>query len=97
LRARVRQPVETGSRATLFVRPERVMVRSSSNGGSGNNCLDGRVRRVSFLGNIVRYQVEVARETHVLVDVQNSGQTSLAVDSPIGLAWAVEDSLALPR
>jgi spermidine/putrescine ABC transporter ATP-binding subunit len=97
LRARVRQPVEAGSRAALFVRPERVTVRSSTNGGSGSNCLEGRVRRVSFLGNIVRYQVEVARGTHVMVDVQNSGRTSLAVDSPIGLAWAIEDSLVLVR
>jgi spermidine/putrescine ABC transporter ATP-binding subunit len=96
LRATMRQPVETGSRASLFVRPERVIVRSSNDLGGGTQ-LDGRVRRISFLGNIVRYQVEVAPTTHIMVDVQNSGPASLAVGSPIGLAWSVEDSLVLMR
>ncbi|MBV8411040.1 MAG: ABC transporter ATP-binding protein [Alphaproteobacteria bacterium] len=93
LRAVAREQVETGSRVSLFVRPERVRARSDADG----NRLDGHVRRVSFLGNIVRYQVEVAPATHVVVDVQNSGRSSLTVDSPVSLGWSVEDSLVLTR
>jgi hypothetical protein len=53
------------------------------------------VRRVSFLGNIVRYLVEIAPSTHVMVDVQNSGRPPLAVNASIALGWPIEDSLVL--
>jgi putative spermidine/putrescine transport system ATP-binding protein len=90
LRAKVRDAVKVGQRASLFVRPERVAI-----GDTTGNRVEGRVRRVSFLGNIVRYQVEIASSTHVVVDVQNSRRRAHAVDDPIALGWAVEDSLVL--
>jgi putative spermidine/putrescine transport system ATP-binding protein len=90
LRARMRDAAKVGQGASLFVRPERVAI-----GDTTGNRVDGRVRRISFLGNIVRYQVEIAPATHVVVDVQNSGRRALAVDDPITLGWAVEDSLVL--
>ena len=61
----------SGKSRRLFVRPERVALRSPGAGERSGNRVEGRVRRVSFLGNIVRYQVEVAPTTHVMVDVQN--------------------------
>ena len=90
LRAKVRDAAKVGQRVSLFARPERVAI-----GGTGGNSVEGRVRRVSFLGNIVRYQIEIASSTHVVVDVQNSGRKAYAVDDPIALGWAIEDSLVL--
>jgi putative spermidine/putrescine transport system ATP-binding protein len=95
LQARVRDAVTAGSRASLFVRPERVAIRSPGAGERSGNRLEGHVRRVSFLGNIVRYLVEAAPSTHVMVDVQNDGRPPLAVDTAIALGWAMEDSLIL--
>jgi len=95
LRARVRDAVTDGSRASLFVRPERVAIRSPGAGERSGNRVEGHVRRVSFLGNIVRYLVEAAPSTHVMVDVQNDGRPPLAVDTAIALGWAMEDSLIL--
>ena len=95
LRARVRDAVAVGSRASLFVRPERVAIRLPGAGERSGNRVEGHVRRVSFLGNIVRYLVEAAPSTHVMVDVQNDGRPPLAVDTAIALGWAMEDSLIL--
>jgi spermidine/putrescine ABC transporter ATP-binding subunit len=95
LRARVRDAVTVGSRAALFVRPERVAIWSPGAGERSGNRVEGRVRRVSFLGNIVRYLVEAAPSTHVMVDVQNDGRPPLAVDTAIALGWAMDDSLIL--
>jgi spermidine/putrescine ABC transporter ATP-binding subunit len=95
LRARVCDAVTVGSRASLFVRPERVAIRLPGAGESGGNRVEGHVRRVSFLGNIVRYLVEAAPSTRVMVDVQNDGRPPLAVGAAIALGWAMEDSLIL--
>ena len=95
LLARVRDAVTVGSRASLFVRPERVTIRLPGAGERSGNRVEGHVRRVSFLGNIVRYLVEAAPSTHVMVDVQNDGRPPLAVDTAIALGWAMEDSLIL--
>jgi ABC-type Fe3+/spermidine/putrescine transport system ATPase subunit len=64
-------------------------------GERSDNRVEGRVRRVSFLGNIVRYLVEAAPSTHVMVDVQNDGRPPLAIDTAIALGWAMDDSLIL--
>jgi spermidine/putrescine ABC transporter ATP-binding subunit len=95
LLARVRDAVTVGSRASLFVRPERVAIRLPGAGERSGNRVEGRVRRVSFLGNIVRYLVEAAPSTHVMVDVQNDGRPPLAVDTVVALGWAMDDSLIL--
>ena len=95
LLARVRDAVTVGSRASLFVRPERVAIRLPGAGERSGNRVEGRVRRVSFLGNIVRYLVEAAPSTHVMVDVQNDGRPALAVDTAVALGWAMDDSLIL--
>ena len=95
LLARVRDAVTVGSRASLFVRPERVAIRLPGAGERSGNRVEGHVRRVSFLGNIVRYLVEAAPSTHVMVDVQNDGRPPLAVDTAIALGWAMDDSLIL--
>jgi spermidine/putrescine ABC transporter ATP-binding subunit len=95
LLARVRDAVTVGSRASLFVRPERVAIRSPGAGERSGNRVEGRVQRVSFLGNIVRYLVEAAPSTHVMVDVQNDGRPPLAVDTAVALGWAMDDSLIL--
>ena len=95
LLARIRDAVTVGSRASLFVRPERVAIRLPGAGERSGNRVEGHVRRVSFLGNIVRYLVEAAPSTHVMVDMQNDGRPPLAVDTAIALGWAMEDSLIL--
>jgi ABC-type Fe3+/spermidine/putrescine transport system ATPase subunit len=97
LRAAGAGDVAAGASASLFVRPERVAIAAgahSAEAGTGNR-LQGTVRRVSFLGNVVRYMVEVAPGTALTVDVQNVGGARLAAGESAVVTWAVDDSRLL--
>ena len=83
----------------LFIRPERVGITPgvTVSGDPNVNVLAGKVRRRSFLGNILRYAVDVDGATPITVDLQNAvGVSSLPVGAPVALRWAVADSLILP-
>jgi hypothetical protein len=55
----------------------------------------GQVRRISFLGNIVRYAVEIAPAALIIVDVQNTGSRRIAAGERVTVSWPVADSLVL--
>jgi hypothetical protein len=55
------------------------------------------VRRCSFLGNILRYAVDVQGIAPLTVDLQNAvGVTPLVQGTAVTLRWPVADSLILP-
>jgi putative spermidine/putrescine transport system ATP-binding protein len=95
LRATARAGATVPHRAALFVRPERISLGAAGASDAAGNCVAGRVRRVAFLGNIVRYLVAVAPATELIVDVQNSRGPPLTIDTPVELTWAVADCLLL--
>ncbi|MCR0982871.1 ABC transporter ATP-binding protein [Roseomonas populi] len=79
----------------LFVRPEKVSIAAGGADGAPNT-LPGQVRHASFLGNIVRYQVEVAEGATVLCDTANGAGAALhAPGDPVRLSWRAEDSRLL--
>jgi putative spermidine/putrescine transport system ATP-binding protein len=85
-------------RGMLFIRPERVEIApmTAALGDPHGNALGGRVRRCSFLGNILRYAVDVDGVAPITVDLQNAvGVTPLAAGTPVTLHWPVADSLIL--
>jgi spermidine/putrescine ABC transporter ATP-binding subunit len=87
------------ARAMLFIRPERVEITPGANtaGGSRDNALAGRIRRCAFLGNILRYAVDIDGIAPVTVDLQNAvGVAPLPAGTPVVLRWPVADSLILP-
>jgi ABC-type Fe3+/spermidine/putrescine transport system ATPase subunit len=90
------KPSTPGSRVSLFVRPERIELRSPGPAvpHADTNSATGHVRRRSFLGNIIRYAVAVDG-AEVTVDVQNAGSQRFEVGDPVALSWAVRDSLLL--
>ncbi|HTZ36483.1 MAG TPA: ABC transporter ATP-binding protein [Stellaceae bacterium] len=82
----------------LFIRPERVEIAPGATAAAdpGANILLGRVRRCSFLGNILRYAVEPEAAEPVTVDLQNAaGVAPLPAGAPVVLRWPVADSLIL--
>jgi putative spermidine/putrescine transport system ATP-binding protein len=94
-RAVAPKPLAAGTPVNLFVRPERiVLAEGDSLPGSTFNRAAGRIRRISFLGNILRYVVDVGG-AEVTVDVQNTGARRRAAGDEVALAWAVADSLTL--
>jgi hypothetical protein len=83
----------------LFIRPERVEIApcTGASGDPGANTLAGKVRRCSFLGNILRYAVDLDGAPPITVDLQNAaGVSPLPVGAPVVLRWPVADSLILP-
>jgi ABC-type Fe3+/spermidine/putrescine transport system ATPase subunit len=85
--------------ALLFIRPERVDIlsRVPAETDPRFNTLAGRVRRCSFLGNILRYAVDVGGISPITIDLQNAvGVLPLAQGTAVTLRWPVADSLILP-
>jgi len=59
--------------------------------------LAGNVRRCSFLGNILRYAVDLEGAAPITVDLQNAaGVGPLPTGAPVVLRWLVSNSLILP-
>jgi ABC-type Fe3+/spermidine/putrescine transport system ATPase subunit len=88
----------SGDRGILFIRPERVEIAPGTTvpADPGANLLAGTVRRCAFLGNILRYGVDVGGVS-VTVDRQNAaGVAPLPPGAPVILRWPVADSLILP-
>src|SRR5262249_45921506 len=87
-----------GARGMLFIRPERIEITLGANaaGDPRYNELAGRIRRCAFLGNILRYAVDIDGTAPVTVDLQNAGVAPLPVRAPVGLRWPVTESLILP-
>jgi spermidine/putrescine ABC transporter ATP-binding subunit len=86
-------------RGALFIRPERVEIAlgGMTESQSHFNTLAGKVHRCSFLGNILRYAVDVDGILPVTVDLQNAvGVTPIPTGTPVLLRWPVAESLILP-
>jgi spermidine/putrescine ABC transporter ATP-binding subunit len=84
-----------GKQVSLFIRPERLMVAGQAGAvGPGTNSVPGRVRRRSFLGNIIRYVVAVG-PAEFTVDIQNTGGERFEIGNDVILSWSVADSQVL--
>ena len=82
------------------LREEAIIVEiapgTARSGDPKANSLAGNVRRCSFLGNILRYAVDVNGAAPITVDLQNAaGVAPLPVGAPVVLRWPVADSLIL--
>lgn len=76
----------------LFVRPEKITLLSPGTPTEANQ-LPGRVSRVSFLGNIIRYEVEIGNGQTLLCDASN-GSVNVARNSgeEVLLTWQAADA-----
>jgi putative spermidine/putrescine transport system ATP-binding protein len=83
---------------SLFIRPERVRLAPADTAIPADAIrLEGVVRRASFLGNTVRYTVEIGRNCHVTADTPNSGESpQFAAEEHVSVYWRAADSKLLP-
>jgi spermidine/putrescine ABC transporter ATP-binding subunit len=81
----------------LFVRPEKVALHPGG-AAEGPNRVPGRVRHASFLGNVVRYAVEVPGEAEpLLCDAANApGAATFAPGDAVVAQWNAADCRLLP-
>jgi spermidine/putrescine ABC transporter ATP-binding subunit len=83
------------SGATLFVRPEKVAI-AGGEADPGPNRLRGAVQHASFLGNVVRYTVDVGQGETVLCDAANGPGAGLhQPGATVTLSWRAQDSRLL--
>ena len=99
--ARAAQGAEPGARGSVFVRPERVEIRGVSAGvpgGRDRNEARGRVAQASYLGNILRYAVEIGPGQTIAVDVQNASDARpIEVGESVLVSWRIADCTLLLR
>ena len=82
-----------GDAATLFIRPERVRMRDDR--GRFAVRLQGAVTRLTFLGGIVRYTLDVGQDRPVLADEQRL-LPGLEAGTPVTLHFDLADLRAYP-
>ena len=83
---------QTGTRTTLSIRPERVLIGEPDM----PNRLDGRVLELIYLGDHIRCRMEVAGHDDFIVKVPNSARhTVLQVGAETPVGWLTEDCRAL--
>ena len=92
LRGRPSDRVTTGSRCVLAIRPENIAL-----GGDTDNALSGRIVLAAYLGNTLRYDVEVAAGATIKVDIRDPWHHEpLTPGVSVGLGFPAGAALTLP-
>ena len=85
---------ESGSRSTLSLRPERVMVNPAA--GSVANIFSGKAEELIYLGDHIRTRFTVCGHDDFIVKIPNSAtHTHLKQGDTVNVGWNVEDCRAL--
>lgn len=87
------ESAERGERSIVF-RPQNVMIGPA--GELDQPRLDGTVRHLEFLGNIIRYAVQVGRDTVLVDDPHQGGTMAFPVGAPVSIGLKADQILTLP-
>jgi putative spermidine/putrescine transport system ATP-binding protein len=83
-----------GSRTTLSIRPERVMVHPAER--ECNNVLTARVEELIYHGDHTRARLQVPGSSDFLIKVSNTlGELNIAPGDKIEIGWRSGDCRAL--
>ena len=86
---------QAGDRCILCFRPENASVNSHAEGDS--NVLKGKITFASYLGNTLRYDVEVAAGVTFKVDVRDPWHhQELSMGTSVSVSFPVSSTLAIP-
>jgi iron(III) transport system ATP-binding protein len=87
----------TGDPCRISVRPEVASIGVSDDGQNGMNSISGKVSFASYIGNTVRYDVELDPETVFKVDVQNPrNQQPFPINEKVSIRFPVRTTLGIP-
>lgn len=83
---------------TFVVRPERLYLSATKESAAFENNLQGRVEKVSYTGNDLRYVVQLSKSVQwtVRVPCQTSGQEAWPVGTAIFVQWPANEGMVLP-
>jgi ABC-type Fe3+/spermidine/putrescine transport system ATPase subunit len=81
-----------GDPCVVCVRPENASI-----GGSGDNVVKGRIAFAAYLGNTLRYDVDVGRGTILKADVRDPWHhEQLPAGAEVSVAFAASSTVAIP-
>ena len=86
--------IYTGAAVVISVRPEKVDLSLYSPDVS-ENCFEGRLMNVMYMGTHVYYQVHLLSGDRIMVRQPNTEGSLPNPDTPIYVYWAKQDCLAL--
>lgn len=83
----------------LFVRPERIALSTNPAAPGGTEVsVEGVVKRVSFLGNIMRHGIDVGGDELLTADIQNNfGGQHFDIGARVHAAWNQHDARILEQ
>ncbi|RJR41125.1 MAG: ABC transporter ATP-binding protein [Desulfobacteraceae bacterium] len=89
--------LKPSEKCIVCVRPETAAIVDSMSGEEDFNCIPGTVGFASYIGNTVRYDVEIGRETIFKVDVQNPwDHKPVPSGQKVWVIFPVKTSLGIP-
>src|SRR5262245_28304435 len=95
IRCMVPQAISDPSSVSVSIRPEciRIVPKRTNGAGTDDNCLEGRVSGVTFLGSSRRVDVSI---DGVSLQVTTAADQELPADGQVQLLFAQERAVALP-
>ena len=88
--------VSGGEAVVVSVRPQRILLQAEASPDGADNCLPGVVQRRIFLGNLVRWLVEVGPELVLTVE-SGADSTPFTEGESVYVTWRKDGSILLPE
>ena len=98
LRAVVAQPLATGARVVVSIRPERIALQAGDPPAGTENAIGGRVTEIVYLGRSRKYVIRTGAG-HEIVSLQQArggGELGFELGAAVSLHWRAEDATVLP-
>src|SRR6185503_18293717 len=84
-----------GDRCVICIRPENLALSTES--ADGRNHFNGKISFVAYLGNTLRYDVDLGNGVTFKADVSDPWHhEQLRIDTPVTLSCTVGSTLAIP-
>jgi iron(III) transport system ATP-binding protein len=88
---------KTGDACKVTVRPEVASIHNSGEKATDMNLLAGTVSFASYIGNTIRYDIELDPETLFKVDVQNPwNQKTFPISEKVYVSFPVQITMGIP-
>lgn len=88
---------KTGDACKVTVRPEVAAIHTSHETQEDVNLLSGKVSFASYIGNTIRYDIELDPQTIFKVDVQNPwNQKTFSIAEQVQVGFPVQMTLGIP-
>jgi iron(III) transport system ATP-binding protein len=86
-----------GDRCMISVRPETASISQSEDTQKEFNCIAGTVSFASYIGNTIRYDVEINSEIIFKVDIQNPwGYQPFSIGKKVYVSFPIKTTLGIP-